>query len=129
VNSTLYRLFGSVGAVVQLGSVIVAAVLPFLVRGHASFRLTLLGTVGLLLSLVLWFALVAPVNAEWLQVMESDPASVPVVYERLRPRWEYGHVAAFVAWLTGFSMLLLSVIKETPANRRDGGAVESRTVA
>jgi hypothetical protein len=115
VTSTLYQFFGSVGAFVQVGSVLAAAVLSFLVRGRRSFRLTLFGTLGLVLSLVLWIALVAPVNAEWLQVMESAE-SVPAAYERLRPRWEYGHVAAFAAWFVGFSLLLLSVVQETPAH-------------
>ena len=123
VNSSLYRLYGSIGAVLQLGSVIAAAVLTFLVRGRASFRWTLLGTIGLLLSLVLWSVLVAPVNAEWLEVIETAPASVAAVYERLRPRWEYGHVVAFVAWLMGFSFLLISVVGETPANRYGRSAV------
>lgn len=117
VTSTLYQLFGSVGAVIQTGAVLAAVVLTFLVRGHPAFRLTLLGALGLVLSLVLWGALVAPVNAEWLQVMESAPGSVAEAYLRLRPQWEYGHVAAFVAWLIGFSLLVLSVLGETPAQR------------
>jgi hypothetical protein len=50
-----------------------------LVIGRSLFRLTLFGTLGLVLSLALWFALVAPVNAEWLQVIESAPQSVPFV--------------------------------------------------
>lgn len=117
VTSTLYRLFGSVGAVIQVGSILAAAVLSVMVRGRPSFRLTLSGTLGLVLSLVLWFLLVAPVNAEWLRVMESASASVPAAYERLRPRWEYGHATAFAGWLAGFSLLLLSVLKETPGDR------------
>jgi hypothetical protein len=123
VTSTLYRLFGSVGAFLQVGSIVSAAVLSFLVRGRPSFRSTLLGTLGLVLSLVLWVTLVAPVNAEWLQVTQSALESVPAAYERLRPRWEYGHVAAFAAWFIGFSLLLLSVIRDTPAHRaREGDA-------
>jgi hypothetical protein len=106
VTSTLYRLFGSVGAVIQIGAILAAVTLTFLVRGQPGFRLTLLGTLGLVLSLVLWGALVAPVNAEWLRVMESAPESIPEAYLRLRPRWEYGHVAAFAAWLTGFGLLV-----------------------
>lgn len=117
VNSTLYQLFGSVGAIVQIGTILAAIVLTILVRGRPAFRLTLLGTLSLMLSLVVWAAVVAPVNAEWLRVMESAPASVPEVYQQLRPRWEYGHVAAFVAWTTGFSLLVLSVLVETPADR------------
>jgi hypothetical protein len=123
VTSTLYQLFGSVGAVIQIGATLAAGVLTVLVRGRPAFRLTFLGALGLVLSLVLWGAIVAPVNAEWLRAMESAPASVPEVYLRLRPRWEYGHVAAFAAWFTGFALLVLSVLIEKPADRpRDKSA-------
>ena len=57
----------------------------------------LLGAAALALSLVLWGALVSPVNSAWTRVIETAPASVPEVYAQLRPRWEYGHVAAFAA--------------------------------
>ncbi len=117
VTSTLYRLFGSVGAVIQTGAMLAAVVLTFLVRGRPAFRLTLLGALGLVVSFVLWGALVAPVNAEWLRIMESAPESVAEAYLRLRPRWEYGHVAAFAAWLIGFGLLVLSVLRETPKER------------
>lgn len=115
VNSTLYRLFGTVGAVVQVSSIAAAAALAFRVRRRPSFRLTAAGALALTVSLGLWFALVAPVNAEWLRVMESSPHAVPEAYLRWRDRWEYGHVAAFTAWLVGFCALVLSVLRETPA--------------
>lgn len=117
VTSTLYQFFGLAGALIQLGAIFMAIVLTFLVRHRPAFRLTLFGTLGLVLSLVLWAVLVAPVNAEWLEVMKSAPNSAPEAYLRLRPRWEYGHVAAFVAWLIGFGLLLLSVLAETPSER------------
>jgi hypothetical protein len=119
VTSTLYRLFGSVGAVIQIGAVLAAAMLTFLVRRRSTFRTTLFGTLALVLSLALWGALVAPVNAEWRRVIESAPESVPAAYVRLRPRWEYGHVAAFAAWLIGFSLLLISVLGDASAQPRD----------
>lgn len=105
-TSTLYQYFGSVGAVIQVGAIVMAVVLTFLVRRRAAFRATLIGTLGLMLSLVLWAALVAPVNAEWLAVLNSAPGTAPETYLELRSRWEYGHVAAFVAWLLGFCLLL-----------------------
>lgn len=118
VTSTLYPLFGSVGAVIQISAVVAAAVLTFLVRKRTVFRMTLLGALGLVLSLVLWAALVAPVNAEWLQVIQTEPEAVPEAYARLRPRWEYGHVAAFAAWLAGFSLLLLAALNDVAPSHR-----------
>jgi len=116
VNSTLYRLFGTVGAVIQVGGMLAAAVLVFLVRRRPAFRPTLLGALALGLSLV------APVNAEWLRVTASAPASAPQLYLQLRDRWEYGHVAAFAAF-TGFCLLVASLLIEAPADhpQRRGG--------
>jgi hypothetical protein len=113
VTSTLYRLFGSVGAFIQVVSILAAAILTFLVRFRPAFRLTLFATLCLIFSLILWFILVAPVNAEWLQVIESTPELIPKAYLQLRERWEYGHVAAFIAWFCGFCLLVLSVLIET----------------
>ena len=118
VTSTLYRLFGSVGAIIQVSALIAAAALSFRTRGDSRFRLTALGAAGLALSLVLWGALVAPVNSEWARVIASSPASVPEVYAQLRPRWEYGHVAAFAAWLAGFALLLASSLAHSEDKER-----------
>jgi len=117
VTSTLYRFFGSIGALIQLGAILMAITLTLLVRHQPAFRQTLFGTLGLVLSMALWAVLVAPVNAEWLEIMKSAPDFAPEAYRRLRPRWEYGHVAAFVAWLAGFCLLLLSVLARTPPDR------------
>jgi hypothetical protein len=114
VTSTLYRMYGSVGAVFQMGALIVVAVLCRLVRGRRGFRLTVAALVALAASLALWAALVQPVNAEWGRVLHADPSAAPAAYLRLRPRWEYGHVVAMVAWLAGFACLVLSVLVETP---------------
>ena len=119
VTSSLYRYFGSVGALVQVSAMIAAAALALRARGDSSFRLTALGAAALALSLVLWGALVSPVNSAWTRVIETAPASVPEVYAQLRPRWEYGHVAAFAAWLAGFALLLASSLAHprAPAGR------------
>ncbi|MFZ7127687.1 MAG: hypothetical protein ACOWWM_16135 [Desulfobacterales bacterium] len=120
VTSTLYPLFGLIGGPLQVAAVFSALVLTYWVRGRPPFRLTLFGALSIVLSLVLWFILVAPVNAEWRRVMETASESVPSAYQRLRSRWEYGHAAAFIAWLTGFSLLLSSVLKDTPSSRAHG---------
>ena len=117
VTSTLYRLFGAIGGPIQVAALLAAVVLTILVRGQPAFRPTLVGTLGLALSLGLWGALVAPVNAEWAGALRAAPDSASAAYLELRPRWEYGHVAAFGAWLAGFSVLLYSVVREVPPER------------
>src|SRR5919198_6053446 len=65
VNTTLYRYFAIVGGVYQVGSIVAAAVLVFLVRKRwPSVGWTLAGALCLLLAFGLWLAVVAPVNGE-----------------------------------------------------------------
>ena len=117
VTSTLYRLFGLIGGPIQVGALLAAVILTILVRTRPAFRPTLIGTLGLALSLGLWAALVAPVNSQWADALRAGPAAASSAYLELRPRWEYGHVAAFAAWFAGFSVLLYSVVREAPAER------------
>ena len=115
VNSTLYQFYGIVGGSIQVASILTAAVLALLVRGRRAFRLTLGGTLCLVLSLGLWFVLVQPVNTEWERVLQAAPEAVVLEsYMRLRDRWEYGHVAAFIAWVGGVCLLVCSVLVEPP---------------
>jgi hypothetical protein len=117
VNSTLYRQFATVGGPIQIGAIVAAAIVTYLVRDSPAFRWTLSGTLGLVLSFGLWLLLVVPVNTEWAHVLSSSPESAPTAFLRLRERWEYGHVAAFLSWLTGVSLLLISILVETPTDQ------------
>jgi hypothetical protein len=115
VTSTLYRMFGIAGAVIQMGSFVLLVILCWCVRRRPAFRWTLLATLAIVLSLLLWTALVAPVNAQWGEVLRTNPSAAPALYIQLRPRWEYGHVAACVAWLAGFMLLIVGTLRERPA--------------
>jgi hypothetical protein len=42
------------------------------------------------------------VNSTWAEIPRTSPAEFAAAYARLRPRWEFGHLAAFIAWLTGW---------------------------
>lgn len=115
INSTLYRYFAIVGGVYQVGSILAAIVLVFVVRRRrTSFRWTLAGALCLLLAFGIWLAVVAPVNGKVAAVAQSAPASLPAVWMQLRARWEYGHAAGFVVQFIGFCALLCSVLMETP---------------
>ena len=110
VNTTMYHHFAVVGGVFQVGSIVAAFVLAFLVRKRRpSFGWTLAGALCLLLAFGIWLAVVAPVNSEVAEAMQSAPESVPTVWMRLRTRWEYGHVAGFVVQLVGLCALVLYV--------------------
>jgi hypothetical protein len=112
VTSTLYLYFGLVGGPIQVFALLSAAALVWLVRARPAFRSTLAGVLCLGLSLLLWFLLVQPVNATWADALRAGPADAVQAYAQLRGRWEYGHVAAFVAWLAGFVSLLRGVLSD-----------------
>jgi hypothetical protein len=115
VNTTLYRYFAIIGGAYQVGALLAAAVLVFLVRKRwPSVRWTLTGALCLLLAFGLWLTVVAPVNSAVSAALQAAPASVPGLWMRLRTRWEYGHVAGFSMQLVGLCALLVSVLVETP---------------
>lgn len=113
VTRSLYRYYGLIGGPVQVLAFGAASWLSFRLRRRPGFRLTAWGAGCLGLSLVLWAALVQPVNAAWGEVLATGTeAEALESYARLRDRWEFGHLAAFLAWLAGFGLLLRSVSGE-----------------
>lgn len=114
VTSTMYSMYGAVGAVIQIFAVTMGALLAILLRGTPAFRASLLGTALLGLSILIWFTVVGPVNAEWMEALARDRAAAVEAYAALRSRWEYGHLAAFAAWFAGFSVILWSVFLHPP---------------
>ena len=109
----LYYLFGTVGAGIEVGSILTAIVLAFLMRGRGSaFYLTSGGAILVTLALALWFIFIAPVNAE---LATWTPTSFPADWVRYRNQWEYTHAANAVIKIIALSSLVLSVIVETPS--------------
>jgi hypothetical protein len=117
LQNTLYAAFGppNIGPYIEVGAIVAAIVLLFLVRKHRpAFPLTLIATVCLLLAFpITFFLFIEPVNVVF---RNATPASVPVDWMRLREQWEYSHAARFVLQLMALSALLLSVLMETPVN-------------
>jgi hypothetical protein len=111
VTSSLYLFFGWVGGPLQVAALVGACLLSWFSRGTGAFRFTLIGTMCLALSLAIWAAVVAPVNADWAEAVRGTPESIPGAYSALRSRWEYGHAAAFIAWFIGFCFLQLSLVR------------------
>ena len=125
VTSTLYRYYGTVGGPIQVSSILASIILSFLTRRSRVFGLTVAGTCCLIVSIGLWFVLVQPVNVEWGNVLQTGPRSAVVQsYLKLRERWEYGHVVAFIVWFSGVALLTLSVIADTPQDQRREGSTK-----
>ena len=117
LHRTLYVAFGppNIGALVEVGAILAAAGLVFLVRQRRlALWLTLLGTVCLAAGLAVYFVYVDPANVALKGMALEAP---PVGWKAWRLQWEFGHAAHFVLHLIGFSMLVLSVVLETPTRR------------
>ncbi|SFX19592.1 hypothetical protein SAMN03097694_1142 [Janthinobacterium lividum] len=115
VTSTLYALFGPVGGAVQMAAMVTVAVLAFRSRRLPQGRLLAASAAALLVSLLLWAFLVAPVNGEWGSSADVSQAEFAAAYARLRARWEYGHVAAFIAWFAGWLGMAVAFTMPPPA--------------
>ncbi len=117
VQGGLYSLFGSIGAVIFVATVIVLALNAYFVREHGrpGFRLALTAAVLFALALVLWWVLVYPVNAELAKWVNGP---VPADWTSYRARWEWGHAIISLAELLGFASLIGAVLADTPRNLR-----------
>ena len=117
VFENVYKLFGfgSFGAAFETTAILTAIVLAFLVRKHGStFYWTLGGAILLVLAFVSWIMFVAPMNAEFAQWLTNP---VPADWTRYRDQWEYAHAVNALIKIIGLSLLVISVLVETPKKR------------
>jgi len=115
VFENVYKLFGSVGAVFEVTAILTPIVLAFLVRKHGStFYWTLGGAILLVLAFVSWIMFVLPMNAEFAQ-WGTNP--VPADWTRYRDQWEYAHAVNALIKIVGLSLVVISVLVETPKKR------------
>jgi hypothetical protein len=100
------------GAIIEGGAVMTAVILSFLVRQRRpAFWWTLLGTSSIVVSYVIWWMFINPVNAE---VSTWAPDAMPADWMRYRSQWEYTHAARAVLQIIGLSALVISIPAETP---------------
>jgi hypothetical protein len=118
VQQNLYAAFAVGGAVFELGAILTAALVAFLVRHHrrAVFLLSLAGAGCALAGLVSWFILVAPVNEV---IAAAAPERLPPDWAAVRRAWEAGHAVGAAFFILAFSLLLWALLMDT---RPDGVA-------
>ena len=92
VFENVYKLFGSVGSVFEITAILTAIVLAF----------------------VSWIMFVAPMNAEFAKWLTNP---VPADWTRYRDQWEYAHAVNALIKIIGLSLLVISVLVETPKQR------------
>ncbi len=116
VQTTLYRVFGVAGPVVDFGAIGCLLALTILLRGRMSFPLTTAALAGMVVSVAIWLVVVAPANGpltSW-----TAARAVPPDWIYWRARWQFGQAACFVFDFAAFVVLSVSILRETP---RDGG--------
>lgn len=118
----IYGGFGPVGAVLEPGAILSAAALAFLLRGRRSFIPALTGAIALAVALLVWVAVVSPVNPQW---AAAGTTSVPPNFESLRARWEWGHAIHAGLLFLAFLSLVVSMLLDIPAR---ASAVEADSV-
>lgn len=106
----IYAVFPAVEAIVEPAAVACAIVLAFLARRGRAVRPAMVGALCLVASLLIWVAIVNPVNPQWRFV-----GSVPDNVESLRMRWEWGHAARAALVLAGFVSLVIAVLVDMSA--------------
>ena len=117
VFENVYKLFGfgSFGAAFETTAILTAIVLAFLVRKHGStFYWTLGGAILLVLAFVSFIMFVLPMNAEFAQWVTNP---IPADWTRYRDQWEYAHAVNALIKIFGLSLLVISVLVETPKKR------------
>jgi len=95
--------------------VVCAIVLAFLVRRGRAFRPALVGALCLVAALLIWAAIVNPVNEHWAQWQAAGARAVPDNFESLRLRWEWGHAARAALVLVGFVSLVIAALADMSA--------------
>jgi hypothetical protein len=105
----IYGAFGLFGAVVEPAAIVAAGALTFLVRGRRAFRPALVGALCLVAALLVWVAVVNPVNPSW---ATASPSMVPPNFESLRLQWEWGHAVRTALVLAGFVSLVVAVLAD-----------------
>jgi hypothetical protein len=121
VVQQIYGAFGPVGMVLEPAAILSSVALAFLVRRRRSFVPALVGAVALVAALLVWAAVVSPVNPHW---AAAGPGTVPSDFTALRTRWEWGHAAHAALLFLAFLALVVSVLVEIP--RRATVAAETR---
>jgi hypothetical protein len=102
-----FEWYALIGAPVDVGAIIAAVVLLFLVRDRKpTFPLTVAGVACMAAGLAAWFGLIAPANAV---LATWQPGPIPPDFDAIRTRWETGRMVVAAFKLCGFVLLCLAV--------------------
>jgi hypothetical protein len=107
VFNAQFALFLYIGAPLDLAAIGLPALFAFVVRDdRRRLGFAVVASVLYALALIVWAGWVAPANdvlAGW------TPGPIPADFDRVRHRWESGHIVVAAVKLLGFMALSLSV--------------------
>jgi hypothetical protein len=110
VQTSLYKLFGTIGPVIEIGALILISILAYQLRSRGPvFTRTAVSAGMIVLALITWALVVLPANGH---INQWQVDVFPPDWTRWRDQWQFGQAGIFVLHLIGFSSLLLSVIPE-----------------
>jgi predicted membrane protein len=119
VQHSLYAYFAYVGGPLEVLSIVLAAVLAMMLRhDRAAFGWSAAGTGLLAAGLAEWAVVVQTANG---RMADWAVGNVPAGWTAVRAQWEFGHLAHFALLGSGFTVLLWSSLKATPAVRANAG--------
>lgn len=109
LNNSLYLSFATVGAVVEVGALVATVILTLAARRRERglFVPAAVSSATQVLVLVLWFAVVAPVNSAF----SAATPGVPAGFEQLRTRWETGHAINAALMLVALVVLVAGLVR------------------
>jgi len=109
-----YTTFAPAGAALDLGAILLTAVVAYSVRGERRrFSLAVASCMFCTLALATWFAWVAPANAE---LAEWVRGPLPDNFFTIRDRWESGHAVIAMIKLAGFVALATALVAKREEN-------------
>jgi hypothetical protein len=112
VQHNLYVAFGVAGAAIEVLAILLTWVLVLQVRKRRPALYWTLGAAGCVTAgLIVWFMLVAPMNAA---LSGWTPATLPADWTGYRDQWEAGHAVHALLFGLGFSALVIALLAETP---------------
>jgi hypothetical protein len=104
--------FGTVGGFSEIGAVIAAIILLFVVRGRGrAFAWTVLGAICLVATHAVFWIWVSPVNAAMLPLSSE---MLPADWTRLRDQWEYAHASRAILQVIALGAFVVSILVEVP---------------
>lgn len=114
LQQNLYGTYATIGGFIEIGTIVAAGVLAFLVRSDERvFSLAVLAAASFALAFAVWLLFTNPANTE---VMKWTASTIPADWMKWRMQWEYSHAARFVFHVVAFSALLAAMLNETPSN-------------